>query len=264
MSDVGIGWELLDSAEEEFLEAVRKQSIGRPCVVRPSKNLASKFTIKYYPLSFPFLCFFFRIYVIRNTRVEDNNIIPGRTERRLDGVKPSLRPVLTNDNHVDRGSAHRDPGFSNQSTTPRGAATGKAEKKKMMMMMMAQIPVPTVKAYARPSSYTAPSTGRHMDIAKTTVAPSSIRPLLRLQPNENVPQRDQRQQLKAVAASAVTMATPTATCVHHLGGPAPLSSPLQDVANRWARELDAARERRKELKRQFRRDFGIGYCGHYY
>lgn len=190
--------------------------------------------------------------------MEDNNIILGHTERRLDGVKPSLRPVLTNDNHVDRSGAPRDLGFYNK-TTPRGAATGKAEKKKMMMMM-AQIPVPTVKAYARPSLYTAPSTGRQMNIARTTLTSSSVRPL-RLQPNEN--EQQEQQQLKVVAAS-VTMATPTATCAHHLGGPVPLSSPLQDVANRWARELTAARERRTELKRQFRRDFGIGYYGDYY
>lgn len=250
MSDVGTGWEMLDSAEEEFLEAVRKQSIGRPCVVRPSVNLASKFTIQ-YP-RFPFLSFF-RDFVIRNTRVEDNKIILGLMERRLDGVKPNLRPVLTNDNHVDRGGAPRDPGFFNQ-TTRRGAATGKAEKKKMMLM--AQIPVPTVKSYARPS-YTAPSTGWQMNIARTTLT-SSVRPL-RLQPNEN---EQQNQKLPKAVAASVAVATPRATSAHHLG-PMPLSSPLQDVANRWARAVDAARERRKELKRQFRRDFGIGYCGHY-
>lgn len=119
-------------------------------------------------------------------------------------------------------------------------------------MMTAQIPAPTVKAYARPS-YSAPSTGRQMNIASTTLTPS-VMPL-RLKANKN------QQQPKAVAAS-VTMATPTATSAHLLV-PVPLSSPPQDLANRWARELDAARERRKELKWQFRRDFGIGYGGHY-
>lgn len=123
-------------------------------------------------------------------------------------------------------------------------------------MMMAQIPALTVKAYARPS-YSAPSTGRQMNIARTTLTPS-VMPQ-RLKPNQN--QQQHQQQPKAVAAS-VTMATPTATSAHRLV-PVPLSSPLQDLANRWARELDAARERRKELKWQFRRDFGIGYGGHY-
>lgn len=236
MSDVGTGWGLLHSAEEEFLEAVRKQSIGRPCVVRPSVNLGSKFTIQYR--RFLFLSFF-SDFVIRNTRVEDNKIILGPMGRRLDGIKPNLRPVLTNDNHIDGGGAPCDPGFFNQ-TTRRGAATVKAEKKKMMLM--AQIPVPKVKAYSWPS-YTAPSTGWQLNTARTTLT-SSVRPL-RLQPNE-----DEQQDPKLPKA------------VHHLGL-VPLSSPLQDVANRWARAVDAARERRKELKRQFRRDFGIGYCGHY-
>lgn len=61
MSDVGTDWGLLDSADKEFVEAVRKQSIGRPCVVRPSKNLVSKFTdLKYPPL--PFLTFFSHLF----------------------------------------------------------------------------------------------------------------------------------------------------------------------------------------------------------
>lgn len=71
MSDVGTGWGSLDSAEEEFLQAVRKQSIGRPCVVRPSKNLVSKFTNQISP-PLPFISFF-RICLVRNMRVEDNN-----------------------------------------------------------------------------------------------------------------------------------------------------------------------------------------------
>ena len=58
MSDVGTDWGSLDSAEEEFLKAVRKQSIGRPCVVRPSKNLVSKFTNQVSPPSFSFFFFF--------------------------------------------------------------------------------------------------------------------------------------------------------------------------------------------------------------
>lgn len=67
MSDVGTDWGSLDSDEEEFLKAVRKQSIGRPCVVRPSKNLVSKFTNQISPPSFSF-----PIYLVRNLRVEDN------------------------------------------------------------------------------------------------------------------------------------------------------------------------------------------------
>lgn len=174
-----------------------------------------------------------------------------------------MRPVLTN-----------DPGFYNQ-TTPPGAATGKAEKEMMVMMMMAQIPAPTVKAYARPS-YSAPSTGQQMNIARTTLTPS-VMPL-RLQPD--IHQQKHQQQPKAAAASvtmvtptanhqqhlkqpkavaaSVTMAAPTAKSAHRLV-PVPLSSPLQGIADRWAWEIDAARERRKQLKRQFRRDFGIEY-----
>lgn len=147
--------------------------------------------------------------------------------------------------------------------------------------MMAQIPATTVtvKAYARPA-YSTPSTSRQINIGSrttTTTLTPSVMPL-RLNPNkiqqqhqqqqhqqqqhpQQQQQRQQRQQPKAVAAS-VTMASPTATSGHRLV-PVPLSSPLQDLANRWARDLDAARERRKELRWQFRRDFGIGYGGHY-
>lgn len=138
--------------------------------------------------------------------------------------------------------------------------------------MMAQIPATTVtvKAYARPA-YSTPSTSRQINIGSrttTTTLTPSVMPL-RLNPNkiqqqhqqQHQQQQQQRQQPKAVAAS-VTMATPTATSGHRLV-PVPLSSPLQDLANRWARDLDAARERRKELRWQFRRDFGIGYGGHY-
>ncbi len=141
--------------------------------------------------------------------------------------------------------------------------------------MMAQIPATTVtvKAYARPA-YSTPSTSRQINIGSrttTTTLTPSVMPL-RLNPNkiqqqhqqqhqQQQQQRQQRQQPKAVAAS-VTMATPTATSAHR-SVPVPLSSPLQDLANRWARDLDAARERRKELRWQFRRDFGIGYGGHY-
>lgn len=129
--------------------------------------------------------------------------------------------------------------------------------------MMAQIPPPTVKTYARPA-YSTPSTSRQINIGSrtTTTLTPSVMPL-RLNPNkiQQQHQQEQRQQPKAVAAS-VTMATPTATSGHRLV-PVPLSSPLQDLANRWARDLDAARERRKELRWQFRRDFGIGYGGDY-
>lgn len=52
MSNVGIGLGLPDSAEEEFMEAVRKQSIG----VRPSKDPVSKFTNQISP---PSVSFFF-------------------------------------------------------------------------------------------------------------------------------------------------------------------------------------------------------------
>lgn len=135
--------------------------------------------------------------------------------------------------------------------------------------MMAQIPATTVtvKAYARPA-YSTPSTSRQINIGSrtTTTLTPSVMPL-RLNPNkiqqhqQQHQQQQQRQQPKAVAAS-ITMATPTATSAHR-SVPVPLSSPLQDLANRWARDLDAARERRKELRWQFRRDFGIGYGGHY-
>lgn len=122
-------------------------------------------------------------------------------------------------------------------------------------MIMAQIPAPTVKAYARPS-YPAPSTSRQINIGRATTTPTSSVMPLRLNPNNKI-----QQQPKAVAAS-VTMVTPTAPSAPRLV-PVPLSSPLQDLANRWARDLDAARERRKELRWQFKRDFGIGYGGHY-
>lgn len=178
-------------------------------------------------------------------RVEDNKHHLGPTERRLNGVRLSLRPVLASTNYFDRGGVPRDSGFYNQ-TTLRGTATGKAEKE----MMMAQIPPPTVKAYTRPS-HPGPSTSPQMNIARTTLTPS-VMPI----------------RLKAVA-TGVAMATPTATSAHLLvrveqinQHQLPLSSPLQDLADRWARELDIARERRKELKRQFRRDFGIVYGGY--
>lgn len=62
MSDVGTDWGSLDSAEEEFLKAVRKQSIGRPCVVRPSKKLVSKFTNQIITPFLFFLFFFFSFF----------------------------------------------------------------------------------------------------------------------------------------------------------------------------------------------------------
>lgn len=124
-----------------------------------------------------------------------------------------------------------------------------------MWMMMAQIPAPTVKAYARPP-YLAPSTGRQMNTARTTLTPSVM--TLRPQPHINKQQHQQQQQQPKAVAASVTMATPTAKSSHH-SVPVPLSSPLQDIADRWAREIDAARERRKQLKWKFRRDSGIGY-----
>lgn len=167
-------------------------------------------------------------------------------------------------NHVDRGGAPLDSGIYKK-ITPRGAATGEAEKEMMMMMMMMQISSPTIEAYAKPS-HPAPSTIRQMNRARTTPS-SSVMPL-RLKMIQE--QQQQEQQPKAIA-TGVTMANPTATSAHRLvevertyQHQLPLASPLQDVADRWARELSAARERRKELKRQFKRDFGIGYGGYYH
>lgn len=66
MFDVGTSLGLLASAEqEEFLEAVKKQSIGRPFVVRPSKDLIGKFTNEICP---PFIFFLFSlIYSFKRT-----------------------------------------------------------------------------------------------------------------------------------------------------------------------------------------------------
>lgn len=133
-----------------------------------------------------------------------------------------------------------------------------------MIMMMAQTPAPTFKAYARPS-HPGPGTNGPTNIVRTTLS-SSVVPI-RLKPVYH--QQQQPKQLKAIA-TGVTMAIPTATSAHCLvqvertcQQQPPLASPLQDVANMWARELDAARERRKELKRKFKRDFGTGYGGYY-
>lgn len=130
-----------------------------------------------------------------------------------------------------------------------------------MMMTMAKTPAPTIKPYAKPS-LPAPSTSRQMNTARTTLT-SSVMPL-RLK-------TAQHQQPKAIATGLAMATIPTATSAHRLvqverkyQAQIPLASPLQDVADRWARELDAARERRKELKRQFKRDFVIGYSGYYY
>lgn len=116
-------------------------------------------------------------------------------------------------------------------------------------MTTAGNPVPTEKAYHARPSYPAPST-----IARTTLS-SSVVPL------SPVP----IQQPRAIP-TVVTMANPAAHCLVHgektCQPQLPLATPWTDLADRWARELDAARERRKELKEQFRRDFGTGYRGH--
>lgn len=113
-------------------------------------------------------------------------------------------------------------------------------------MTMAKIPVATDKGYYARPSHPAPS---------TITLPSSVVPL---RPNPI-------QQPRAVPM-VVTMAIPTThclvdeerTCQRQL----PRATPWKDLADRWARELDVAREHRKELKEQFRRDFGMGYGGY--
>ena len=122
-------------------------------------------------------------------------------------------------------------------------------------MMMAETRNLTM-GYARPSN-PEPSSSRQMAIARTTLSSSVI------------PLRPKPAQQPRAIPTVATMPIPTATTASHRLVPVertcqaqlPLAAPLRDLADRWARELDAARQRRKELKRQFQRNFRFGYGG---
>lgn len=241
MSSLG-AWRLNSAESEEFMAAVARQSIGRLSVVRPSKNLEGKVT---NPICPPFPC----DLLFETGEWKHIKSILGPTEQRVDGVKASLSPIVSTTS-VNRGPP-RDSIFNNQISSL-GAANVRVENK----MAMAQIPVPTEKSYARPAD-PAPGPSRHqMTIAGTTLS-SSLVPL-RQGPTQ------QPREIPTVAATAY----PTTTAHRLVQGERicqpqlPQAVPLRDLADRWARELDAARERRKQLREQFRRDFGTGYYGH--
>ena len=245
MSGVVGAWGLNATAEtEEFLAAVARQSIGRPCALRPSKNLEGKIKFSILPPPHHHHPKTFAIFCNRNMSVETYLYHIAPTERQIDGVKASLRPVVRSTSYVNQGGAPRDSIFKSQIGSV-GASTGRAGNK----MTTAEIPVSTEKGYHARPSHAAPST-----VARTTLSSSAV-PL----------RRNPIQQPRAVPM-AVTMAIPTAHSLVHeetaCQPQLPLATPWKDLADRWARELDAARERRKELKEQFRRDFGMGCGGH--
>lgn len=165
-------------------------------------------------------------------------------------MKASVYPTVRSTGYVNRVGAPLGSILNNQAISL-GKTTGKAENK----MMMAETRSLTM-GYARPSN-PEPSSSRQMAIARTTLSSSVI------------PLRPKPAQQPRAIPTVATMPIPTATTASHRLVPVertcqaqlPLAAPLRDLADRWARELDAARQRRKELKRQFQRDFRFGYGG---